>query len=274
MKQIDSLAQSTQLTRFLESNEYKGLSEIDKEIVIAINHVKIKDYSLSDLINSLIVLIGKTHLSCGIDIRKDGRTEVINATIEELASDLQKYNSGLTFKEIEIAFKNGYKGTYGDFMGLNNKTYFHWINSYQYGESRCKVIKMALNEKQMNKELSEQEKEQILKNGALKCFENYKKSNQIQDFGNVTYNYLVKSGQINYTKEIKDKIFAKAKQRLIYEKELELTKSISLFEIKEIKDAIRNIDSSQSLLISEAKKEALKQYFDNLVEMDLKLNFD
>ncbi len=234
---------------------------------MAVNHPLIKTFEDKDLQNSLLVLIGKTHLSCGQKFNQD-LTELANATVDELASDLKKYNANLSFQEITLAFKNGYKGDYGEYFGLNNKTYFQWINAYAYGEKRLRVKKLLSDAKEKaNKptiKLSEQEANEIIKQAILKSFEDFKKGAVVLDIGNVKYNYLEKLELINFSKERKNEILEKTKDRLKSDaiEHKQKTESISQCLSKIMNETI----------VSEAKKECLRIYFKELVETEFEIS--
>lgn len=239
-----------------------NLSPQEKEIIQALNEPKIKDIAIEELIKNMFVLIGKTHLNCGFEVDKNQ----VGLTIDELCSDLKKYNSTLTFSEIQIAFNNGYKKKYGEFYGLNNATYFGWVNAYTWSESRLKAKKTIENGKKIEEvKLTEQEKEEIVKNGVLKMFEDFKKGLDIFDSGNVVYDYLDKKGHITFTKERKLEIYKSVEERI---------KNATLMT-KERTQSIEKLLLSAlepNKLKSEAKREALKQYFADLVEMNEELN--
>ena len=94
---------------------------------------------MPDIETKLTQLITLTHQACGqlmnsIDVA---------ATLPELCSDLVKYNGILTIEELQIAFKKGYRGEFGEYFGLNNKTYFAWVSAYRYGKDRANA-KLAM----------------------------------------------------------------------------------------------------------------------------------
>ncbi len=262
--------QSIVLTQFLPKGEliqtttYNNLSPIEKEMALALLEPKIKDFTPEQMTVSMIGLIGKTHLSCGFPLDK----ERLNFTIDELCNDLKKYNGNLTFKEIELAFKNGYKKQYGDFFGLSNATYFGWVNAYTWAENRLRVKKAILDSKENAKKepekKSDEEIEYILKAGVLKSFDDFRDGVIILDAGNVKYNYLVKKGLINLTKERKAELMISSELRL---KE-------NAIKTKQLNETISKVFAKilESSITSEAKKEALLQYFKELVSMEIELS--
>lgn len=239
------------------------MNPIEQEIVIAFLDKKISALDLPFFKQKMIELIGKTHLNCGFKLDENQLDE----TIDELCDDLKKYNHLLSFKEIELAFKNGYKKKYGDFFGLNNATYFGWVNAYTWSEVRLKCKKTILNaQKNTNHESEKKTKgeiDEILRNACLKSFEDFKAGISIFDFGNVKYNFLVEIGALNFNKErkreIKEKIEAKLRQEAIENKRRDQS-------IAKILDSIL-----PETIISESKKEALRQFFSDLIEIEEEL---
>lgn len=258
---------NTLSTQLIDLFKGKAFNAFDNEIVVAMQYPSIMNMppdGIDSLKNKLLILIGKTHALCGFPVDE----MQIQFTIDDFVSDLKKETRTLSFAEIEIAFKNGYKEIYGKFYGLNNKTYFQWVNGYFYAENRLRVKKLLLDAKEnQNKEpikLSEQEIKEQMKAGILKSFDNFKKGAIILDAGNVQYNFLVNHGLLNFTKERKTEILGQVKLRL-------------KTEAVENKNRTESISSALSKIfpeteISEAKKDSLKIYFSELVKMEIEIS--
>lgn len=116
-------------------------------------------------------------------------------------------------------------------------------------------------------DISEEAKFEIIKKGALRCFQVYSTAGAMADAGNVTYNYLDRMGLIKITKEKKEKILKDAKEYLILK---EKNSNASGSVIKAALDKLQN--GGNSYIVGEAKRRALKVYFDNLIEMGETLN--
>jgi hypothetical protein len=263
--------QSQTLQVLLETPNYKALTIAEKEILTACLEPNIKSFSDNDFRNNMLALIGKTHLNLGWPLDKNQ----LELTIDELCSDLKKYNSTLSFQEINIAFKNGYKKQYGEFYGLNNATYFAWVNAYAYSVNRSnakKAIQAAAEKEKVKPVISPEEKEYIIEAGALSCFEHYRKTQIIYDLGNVTYDYLNSKELIPFTDEVKKEIYQSCKARLIDEQKSKLTDPANIGKHQGIKSAIKEIEENKYLpAIAESKRVALKMYFDQLIQMEIEL---
>ncbi len=248
-----------------------ALTRDEKEIAVALHGVQIKFLSEKDFGLGINVLISNTHLSCGI--KED--EEAVDKTIDEFIRDVRKYFSTITIEEMKIAFSKGCKKEFGDFYGLNNKTYFEWLSAYMYGVKRANAKKALLDakEKEIKKpELTEKEKEAIIHEGVLKCFRAFFETKIITDYGNITYDYLSKIGIIPFTAEVKKNIMAECKARMIEEEKMKKTQQAYIGKHHGINDEIKKLEEGKSTrLISESKREALKQYFIQLIEMDEQL---
>jgi len=109
----------------------------------------------------------------------------------------------------------------------------------------------------------------IMRQGAIDCFVNYAKTGILIDFGNATYNYLDRIGQLRLTDDRKWKIHHKAIQTL---KTQAMENALKAKQTKRLKDVIKQIDEPNSKpVIAQAKRIALTQYFDELIEAGLEL---
>jgi len=263
-KQTEQPKLSQTLTAFFDQN--KTLNAFDKEIAVACSEPSIRNFAPNKFVNQMLILIGRTHLNCGFKF-EEPQKEATNLTIDELCEDLKKYNGSLSFSEIELAFKNGYKKQYGDFFGLNNATYFQWVNAYAYAENRLRIKKLLLEakEKQNTKpEKSEAEIKEIIEGGIITAFEQFKKGGLIFDAGNVKYNYLVKIGLLNFTIDRKKEIFERVKERM--KQDAIETKANN----ETIAKALSKIMPEN--VVSQSRVESLKIYFMGLIDTGIEIS--
>jgi hypothetical protein len=109
----------------------------------------------------------------------------------------------------------------------------------------------------------------IMRQGAIDCFVNYAKTGLIIDFGNATYNYLDRIELLRLTDDRKWQIHHKAIQTL---KVQAMENALKAKQTKRLKDVIKQIDEPNSKpVIAQAKRIALTQYFDELIESGLEL---
>jgi len=186
----------------------------------------------------------------------------------------------LSKQEIEEAFKRGLKGEFGQYMGLNPKTYHLFLKSYSGLEERKAAIKAAneLMEEQTPEKTAE-EKELILKTAALEYFEQYKRTKIFIGYWHCVLNHVTKKhGRIIIVK-------GKEKQTLIESEEARVKikfdsfneykefveKNAAAYKLqgmvsksKQTLEILNNLDSNISY-INIQKKNALKYYFDKLI---------
>lgn len=245
-----------------------NLTVIEKEIALACQGEKIKEIDIGVITVFMIGLIGKTYLNTGGDFDKN--KEMIDSTVDELCADLKKYNGNLTLQELELAFKSGWKKEYGEYYGLNNATYFGWVNAYTWNEKRLKAKKAIEKAKESNKptppKLSDQEKEEILKKGALKMFADFKAGGSVLDAGNITYNFLEAKGIISFSKERKLEILERTKEQM----------KADAISQKNRTETIENVLKKvmvDEIIKANAKRNALNLFFSELIEMEAELEF-
>lgn len=216
----------------------------------------------NDFIVKMNTLITNTHLRCSIPLDE----MQVTATLPELCKDLRNSKPAATFEEIELAFKNGYKGEYGDFYGLNNRTYFFWIGAFYFGQNRARIKKLILESKAEIPiaKKDEAEVEIIMKDACLRSFDDYCKGAVIRDFGNVKYEFLVKHEILNFPKERKDAIYELAKQQARQTAIDERQKA------ETIEKALSKL--SPDTIISESKRMALLEFFKDLKESEMELS--
>jgi hypothetical protein len=101
------------------------------------------------------------------------------------------------------------------------------------------------------------------------CFVRYARTGHLIDFGNATYNYLDRIGQLRLTDERKWIIWQKATDLLKAEA---MENALKMRAGTKLKDIIAEINKPDSQPVrAQAKRIALAQYFDELIESELEL---
>lgn len=154
----------------LESPSLKNVIAINKKV--ATTHI--------------YMLITSTYIKCGQTIEADKVATTTSLFLEEL----EDYEY-LTIKEINKAFKDGYKGHYGKYYGLNVLTFITWIEYYIKNVRMDELAKHLPNEPVAElPEISDSAKELILKNGCIRCFNDFKESGYLPVGSLHIYEYL------------------------------------------------------------------------------------
>ena len=261
---INTPMQSNDLLEIVTTHPiFKGFAPEKQEIAKALTGQRLKQYHPDDLRKMVALLIIQTHANCGFKLDQ----QVLEMTLDELVSDLQRYAGTVTFEEIAIVFKKGYKHEFGQYTGLNNATYWKWINTWLVNETRLNVRKQIETMKMSPKvepELSESEKLEIIKRGVIENFNVFKRGGLMLDAGNVSYNYLKEKGLLTLTDKQKSEIMANVKHKL-------RTEALQNKGSKSMQQAIAENVTNVAINI-ECKREALRMYFKHLVEMGIEIN--
>ena len=266
----------------METREFSMLNIPKKEIFKALLKTRIKDIAYTDLLVKMNDLITWVHLQ--MSFKMDAK--IHNATIDDFVKILKMYNTTLTVEEIQIAFDKGYRKEFGDWINLSNATYHTWIREYTFCEDRVKAVKAIADAKQFIvlppvKELTPEEKTEILRMGAITKWNDFKSGKDIFDLGSVTYDFLHGLKLIAFDKERKLQMVEKAKLELIDEQKGKLQRmdADSVIQHKNIKGLIedyrkgfpapteKNPDAVRQhpLVITHTKKIALQTYFKELI---------
>lgn len=246
---------------------WTGLTKLQQEIFEARLSPRIDKIDVKEFGSFLLSLISRTHVSAGYPY--DEKT--VSVTLPELVKELRTYFGFVTPKELEIFFRRGYQGEYGEYFGLNNKTFLQWVKNASVEENRVKAIRAMERAKKdllpKPKELTPEEKADIVKLGALKKFEHYKLLNVLEDLGNVTYDYLDSLGLIAFTAKVKHEIMEECRAKLLEKSKMEYLESLPGDRLR-INDEIEELTRGKSKkLVVASKKEALRRYFESLVEL-------
>ena len=231
------------------------------EIVLikqALNSSKIMDESPDMAKKFLIGVITRVYIMAGQAASK----EILEFMANELCKDLYCRFKGLTLKEVELALSNGAKGLYGEYYGINIRSFNQFLNDYVFSEER----RTALEEENIRVDTKKQiavkgtrtteEIEQMDYTNALDLFEEYKRTKECPDYGNVVYNYLDRLGLIQFSVEEKWQMMDEARNSRERERK---ERAVSIVNV---------IDKMQEggVLVVYAKRIALKRYFRGLVE--------
>ena len=209
-----------------------------------------------------------------------------NDIILLLIDHIQEHHKDFSKEEIQKAFSMATAGKLDfDFVHYNRITpqlISTTLNSYK--KIRSKEIidfqhKLRLEEEQKIREANKpSEKELLIQKVqvSLNLFNTYKdkkntnkEEDSVIDWGNLSYDFLVDLGLINYTIQQKEEIKETAKSLIVQRKRREFSE----FKKKEIGKLIQamNGDNTPNILIKESKQIALDMYFDSLIEFKISL---
>ena len=129
--------------------------------------------------NFLNALVTKIYIIAGQAIDDD---EILDFTVSELQKDVTTRYKGLTLQEVEIALTNGVKGDYGEYYGLNIRSFNKFLSEYTFSEERGKALESRIPRVDPVKQLSakgtitREENERIAYGNAIDLFDTYKQT--------------------------------------------------------------------------------------------------
>lgn len=216
----------------------------------------------------ILNLISKTYFKCGQKTSQEEITALTSAFIEEM-EDYQH----ITIFELENVFKNGYKQVYGEYFGLNVKTFITWVDYYNKNIRNQELSKLR-EEKSLSeipkKETTEKEKQYWINRGVSECVEHYEKTFTIMDGKLYVYEILYDLGMLPNDNEYKKKKYNEAKE--VIEFEISSTKNKSLSHKKKMDEILKEIQLPKSgKLINKAKELILLEFFRVLTKDEVKL---
>ena len=113
---------------------YEG---IDDRLERAARGMRIADLPREALIDRLSGILSGTYILVGFQIPAISDITLLTA---KLATDLLESYAFLSVEEVELCFELGARGQYGDFAGLNLRTFHRWLRIYKTSEARYRLV--------------------------------------------------------------------------------------------------------------------------------------
>ena len=170
----------------------------------------------------------------------------------KLSSDLQESYPYLHRGEIVICFELGAKGEYGDYSGVNLRTFCKWLKAYKTSDLRYRVIKQIEQEKEVKAlpAVSREYNEEKMNLLIIRRFHEYKNCPNLEiPLASILYQDLQSRGFIRNSLE--EKLNAMA--------QFSRWRPQNTLHISE--------DDRQAMIKLKAQEWLLKQYFNSLVRL-------
>lgn len=136
---------------------------------------RVESYTSDVLLTRVSQLLRQTYVMVGFQTPDENDLAIITA---KLTSDLFESYRYLTFGEVSLCFELGAKGEYGEFMGLNMRTFSRWLKTYKTSDFRYRLV-VERNRKQqaalppVSEAYNREREEQMLQNVYRYYRENY-----------------------------------------------------------------------------------------------------
>lgn len=170
----------------------------------------------------------------------------------KLSSDLQESYPYLHRGEVVICFELGAKGEYGDYSGVNLRTFCKWLKAYKTSDLRYRVIKQIEQEKEVKAlpAVSREYNEEKINLLIIRRFHEYKNCPDLEiPLASILYKDLQSRGFIRNSLE--EKLNAMA--------QFSRWRPQNTLHISE--------DDRQAMIKLKAQEWLLKQYFNSLVRL-------
>lgn len=195
-------------------------------------------------------------------------TDQDNAIIvTELLKEIQKRFKAITFKEIEIAFENGLRGEYGEYMGLSVITFSNFIKGFKESRQRADMIKLH---KEVKEEVvvTEEEKKKNFEEFLESCiFKPYETRSYNLYSWSYIYDFFRSIGYCRFNEKTESEIIKKAKSVSL---EKAKAKKLSNPRDHKIKSIVERFNSGEEVLEDwkfEARKIAVINQFEMFHEV-------
>lgn len=145
----------------------------------AISDRRLISYQPGEILPAVNQILLQTYVLVGFTPPKANDLAIL---IAKLSADLQESYPSLTLQEVALCFELGAKGEYGEFMGLNLRTFTRWLKAYQ----TCDLRYRAVVEREQAKaqaalpSISEEYKEQRERAFLNRVFEHYRSGYPIE----------------------------------------------------------------------------------------------
>ena len=236
------------------------------KMAVALENPKLRDYTEEELTTNCALMVA--YLLNLLGVGEKGKLDHHNATVRFMAENFLQY----TFQEIKLAFNMYVRG---EFMQdgkpmlvtqqLNPVVLGRVMREYQYRKDadldqyRRKRTQFLLKEMQPP-ELTQEQKDAITADGALRVFNEYKEFGQVLPGESHIYDYLVEKGFLKVSEnewsntEIQARINVKKETKI----KLDMQK----------KEFVKNTNESD--IKAETKRLLLEKYFENRIKNETK----
>lgn len=193
----------------------------------------------------------------------------ITYMVQNMPAEVVANLPAIRLSEIPVAINRGVLGQFGEFYGLNIATFMRFLISHYQSEQRLQAVKthLATNATIQNQTTAptEAEMQTTRLNRIATAFEQYKTRGHYDDHGSLVFDNINKLGKIPFSPARETQILEQARLNLI-----ERYSRVSNYPDQRatLRATLNNIlnGDAPNLIITEAKRIALFELFDGLIE--------
>jgi hypothetical protein len=120
------------MLKTIEPNQLAVVQQAENRVAVALQSRKILEMQKSEALTQMLNIISITYFETGQKTDDKMLAVLAKTTYEEV----KEYFKWLRIGEMKVAFANGTRGEYGDYFGINIKTFHGWIKAFQTSEIR------------------------------------------------------------------------------------------------------------------------------------------
>lgn len=253
-----------------EVEAIKSLNPDFQELVRAKFESRVNTYSDNQLIDYLKVIIHELMIHTQSNHMGN---DFMTATLAHGAmGELKHFGHRFTLSDARIALREGYRGSFGEIIGLSAVNFAKCFRAYDKWEKRLEANK-AFNQAIDAPKITDKPISDMFKIDAEACknlYNEYKNSSESQRelimFSSfLHYDYLLERGRINYSVDERRGFYERAKKKYW---DLQKKNGVKAEVLKSLKQSPDNHNLS---ITNEAKRLAVMDYFDKLIKQGWKL---
>lgn len=215
------------------------------------------------LLGFIYMLISKTYIKCGQSIESDKLKTSATLFTEELLDDYPF----LTIKEIEKAFKDGYKGHYGEYFGLNVLTFVKWVDFFVKNLRQKELKKAADLSVKILPEISESTKRTILIESTLKAFDEFVSVGKLPMICIHIFRFLDSSAILDSFISLEDKKLIKEEAVKTCKKQFNPLNARGVLQKAEFEKIYSNMDSDNTGRVEVMEQKLTLKFFFGMLKV-------
>lgn len=201
-------------------------------------------------------------------IKTDDRRDDIAYLVRTMPAEVTRNLPAIRIDEIPIAINRGVMHQFGEFYGLNVATFMRFLQAHYQSEQRLKAVKQHLAATTVPPPPPTPEQQRQARTGRVAAaFEHYKAHGHYNDHGSLVFDIINKMGKIPFGPEREANILERARQNL-----MNRYSRVPLYpdERAGLRHTLNQLlnGEADNLILIEAKRIALFELFDELIERD------
>lgn len=264
---------SSELQIFDQRLMYLPASQL--QIAKAINSQLVNQVPPADVFKVLNMAIVKSYIDTGFkapDAHNTNDAFIYQQMVNEIVVYVRTRLAGYRVNELPVAIERGCLGEFGEFMGLNKKSYIQFLNGYKDSQDRLITLSEIKKLQELPKPIPSMEEQfNTAKYNVLQAFEAHKIDQPQERLGAIVYDFLRQINLCEYSTEVRAQVYKDATARVINDAQNKRLQS-DFFVRKAINKLIEDFQAGPEpgskeygLIVAKGKSIMTSKYFDDLI---------